>query len=405
MAQKSSPDFSKVERDARLFVWFMTLVIASLYVISLRSTPSLLQPWTFLVFTGLTVLHIILHFLLGIIIEQPRRITGYVLFQGGLTFLISSLAQNIGMNFALFMGLLGEAIGLFGLTRRGLLFAGYYLVLLVISLIQFSGLAGSVPFLLTTIPVVLFVILFVSLYMRQNEAREQAQKLASELESANRQLAEYAAQVEELTIAAERQRLARELHDILSQGLAGLVLQLEAIKAHHEAGRVERTGEIIDQSLARARSTLADSRSAIDDLRSIPASLSEAVLTKTERFTQATGIHCDLSLALGDRVVPRENSDHLLRVLNEAMANITRHAGANQVWVRLEIKNNHLELEVRDDGSGFDPEKVDSPGHYGLLGMRERARLMGGHLEIESAPGHGTRLRLIAPLFQGELPA
>jgi NarL family two-component system sensor histidine kinase YdfH len=302
------------------------------------------------------------------------------------------------MTFALFMGLLGEAIGLFGLTRRGWLSAGYYLALLVISLILVLGWASSGPFLLTAIPMVIFVILFVSLYIRQNEAREQAQKLASELESANRQLAEYAAQVEELTLATERQRLARELHDILSQGLAGLVLQLEAIKAHHEAGRDERTAEIINQSLARARSTLADSRSAIDDLRAIPASMPEAVRAKTERFTQATGIHCDLSLALGKLAIPRNSSDHILRVLNEALANVTRHAQANQVWVRLEVKSKNVELEVRDDGRGFDPEMLNGAGHYGLLGMRERARLVGGRLEIESDSANGTCIRLIVPL-------
>lgn len=149
--------------------------------------------------------------------------------------------------------------------------------------------------LLNTIPIVVFVILFISLYMRQNEAREQAQSLATELESANRQLTEYASQVEELTLAAERQRLARELHDTLSQGLTGLVLQLEAVKAHLESGRGERAVAIIEQSLARARSTLADSRSAIDDLRAVPAGLPEAMRAKAERFTQATGIPCELS--------------------------------------------------------------------------------------------------------------
>jgi len=405
MALKSSSDISKAERDTRLYVWFITLFIAILYIISLRSTPSLRRPGIFLAFTGLTLLHIVLHFLLGTIIEEPRRITWYVLFQGGLTVVILSLAQNIGMTFVLFMGLLGEAIGLFGLTRRGLFSAGYYLVLLVFCLIRFSGSAASGQLLLTAIPMVIFVILSVSLYMRQNEAREQAQKLASELETANRQLAEYAAQVEELTLTAERQRLARELHDTLSQGLAGLVLQLEAIKAHHEAGRSERTAEIIDQSLSRARSTLADSRSVIDDLRSIPDSLPEAILAKAERFTQTTGILCDLSLALGDRAIPRKSSDHLLRVFNEALANITRHAQANQVWVRLEVKNNQIEMEVRDDGQGFDPELVNSAGHYGLLGMRERARLVGGRLEIDSDSGHGTLIRLTAPLSQEELPA
>lgn len=254
--------------------------------------------------------------------------------------------------------------------------------------------------MLSTLPIAVFVILFVALYMRQNEAREQAQSLAAKLETANLQLGEYAVQVEELTLAAERQRMARELHDTLSQGLTGLVLQLEAIKAHLEAGRGERAVAIIEQSLARARSTLADSRSVIDDLRAVPAGMPEAMRAKTERFTQATGIPCELSLALGDTTPPPNTSDHLLRVLNEALTNVTRHAQAGQVWVRLEAKNNHLELEIRDDGQGFEPGIVTGAGHYGLLGMRERARLVGGTLEIESGTGRGTRIRLVVPINQ-----
>ena len=198
--------------------------------------------------------------------------------------------------------------------------------------------------------------------------------------------------------------MARELHDTLSQGVAGLVLQLEAVKAHLEAGRGERAVAIIDQSLARARSTLADSRAAIDDLRAVPASLPEALRAKIERFTQATGIPCELSLVLRGTVPPPQTSDHLLSVLNEALANVTRHAQANQVQVRLEAKNNHLELEICDDGRGFDPEIVTGVGHYGLLGIRERARLVGGSLEIDSRTGQGTCIRFVVPIPQENRP-
>ncbi len=398
MRTNSSPKISNVERDPDLFVWFLTLVVASMYVVTLVNTPSVRQPVTLLIFTGLTLVHLVLHWQLGGIIDHPRKTTWYILVQGGLTFIILLFAQNLGLTFALFMGLLGEAVGVFGLTRRGLLVAVYYLALLTISLIQFSGWAASGSLMLTTIPIAVFVILFVTLYMRQNQAREQAQSLAAELESANRQLADYAAQVEELTLIAERQRIARELHDTLSQGLAGLVLQLEAVKAHLEAKRGERALVIINQSLARARSTLADSRAAIDDLRLVPASLPAAMHRKTERFTQATGIPCQLIIALGDLELPSGTGDHLLRVLNEALANATRHAQAGQVWVRLEAKNDHLELEIQDDGLGFDPEIETGVGHYGLLGMRERARLVGGTLEIETGTGRGTAIRLVAPI-------
>lgn len=400
MHTNSSPEIAKAERDPRLFVWFVTLVVTSMYVVTLINTKSVRQPVILFIFTGLTLVHILLHWQLGKIINHPRKTTWYILVQGVLAFMILLFAKNLFIIIALYMILLGEAVGLFGLTRRGLLAAIYYLVLLSVSLINLSGWASSANLLLSTLPIAVFVILFVALYMRQNEAREQAQSLAAKLETANLQLGEYAAQVEELTLAAERQRMARELHDTLSQGLTGLVLQLEAIKAHLEAGRGERAVAIIEQSLARARSTLADSRSVIDDLRAVPAGMPEAMRAKTERFTQATGIPCELSLALGDTTPPPNTSDHLLRVLNEALTNVTRHAQAGQVWVRLEAKNNHLELEIRDDGQGFEPGIVTGAGHYGLLGMRERARLVGGTLEIESGTGRGTRIRLVVPINQ-----
>ena len=400
MSTNMSPKITRAERDPSFFVWFVTLVILGIYVVTLINRQSVRQPGYLFIFTLLTIIHVLLHWQLGRIINNARKTNVYILVQGLLAFGILLFAQNIYIIIALHMILLGEAIGQSGITRRSLLAVGYVMVLLCVNLIYLSGWAASGRVLLNTIPIVVFVIAFISLYMRQNEAREKAQSLAAELESTNQQLSKYAAQVEELTLAAERQRLARELHDTLSQGLTGLVLQLEAVKAHLEAGRTERAGAIIKQSLVRARSTLADSRSAIDDLRAVPAGITEAMRAKTERFTMATGIPCELSLELGDTTPPSNMRDHLLLILKESLANVTRHAQARQVWVRLEAKNHHLEMEIRDDGQGFEPGMETGAGHYGLLGMRERARLVGGTLEIKSATGKGTCIRLTVPINQ-----
>lgn len=398
MQTNTSPKISKVERDPYFFIGFVTLVVVTIYVVTLVNTASVRQPVPLVIFTGLILVHTLLHWQLGRIINHPRKTTWYILAQGALAFAILLFVNNLYMIIGLYMILLGEAFGLFGLLRRSLFAAVYYLVLLSANVIYLVGWAESGVLILNIIPIAIFVILSVTFYMRQNEAREQAQSLAVELESANQQLAEYAGQVEVLTLAAERQRMARELHDTLSQGLAGLVLQLEAIKAHLESGREARAAAIVDQSLARARGTLADSRAAIDDLRAIPDSLSEAMRTRTVRFTQATGIPCDLSLALGNIVLPPDIGEHLLNILKEALTNITRHAQASRVSVSLEAKNKHLELEIRDDGQGFDPAVVTGEGHYGLLGMRERARLVSGTLDVESSTGLGTCIRLVAPL-------
>jgi NarL family two-component system sensor histidine kinase YdfH len=401
MHTNSSPQPIKGERDPRLFMWLVvTLAVSGIYAITLLNNPSVRQPLVLLIFTGLTLAHIWLHWQLGRIVDQSRKLSWYILLQGVLAFGILLFTNNPLMSNVLFMILIGEAIGVFGLTRKGLVAAAYFWALLTLSQVIFSGWDTAGIILLGTIPMSVFVILFVGLYMRQNEARQEAQTLAAQLEAADNQLAEYAVQVEKLTLSAERQRIARELHDTLSQGLTGLVLQLEAVKAHLQAGQDERAYAIIIQSLARARSTLANSRNAIDDLRAIPSSLPEAMQAKSERFIQATGIPCDLLIALGDYEPHPDTGDNLLRVLSEALTNITRHAQASQVWVTLKEKDDHIELEIRDDGQGFETGRAIEAGHYGLLGMRERARLMGGNLDIKTGTGQGTRVRLNVPIFQ-----
>jgi NarL family two-component system sensor histidine kinase YdfH len=301
----------------------------------------------------------------------------------------------------LYLMLIGEALGAFGINWRGFVAAAFLLTLSAINfLFLFNGQQFTV-WILPVVPATVFVFMFVWMFDRQNRAREEAQRALRELDAAHRQLAEYAAQVEDLTLANERQRMARELHDTLAQGLAGLVLQLEAIDSHLSHGNPAKAQAITQQAMDRARSTLADVRRAIDDLRSdeMPEiDLETAVREEAGRFTAATGIPCELTIALPPSL-PDGVRDNALRVVSEALTNIARHAQARHTAVSLRsIDHAHaLDVEVRDDGAGFDPAQI-SAGHYGLIGLRERARLIGGALSIESAPGQGTTLRVCLPL-------
>jgi NarL family two-component system sensor histidine kinase YdfH len=237
--------------------------------------------------------------------------------------------------------------------------------------------------------IILFMVMFNRLFIQRQKAIE----LAESLESANAKLAASAAKIESLTLQTERQRMARELHDTLAQGVAGLVLQLEAVKTHLKAGRAERASAIVEQSLLRARSTLADSRAAIDDLRAAPVSIIESVREKVERFEQTTGIPCELEVSVNENQLPAETTDHALNILSESLTNIARHAQATQVHVKWDIQNHNLGLEVRDNGKGFNVDQ-ESKGHYGLIGMHERARLTDGNLSIESG-ANGTCIQFI----------
>jgi len=251
--------------------------------------------------------------------------------------------------------------------------------------------------LLYVLPAFVLVVVYA---LRQARARTQTQRLLRELEQAHRQLADDAVRLEELTRAAERQRMARELHDTLAQGLAGLILQLEAVKAHLIAGREERALEIVIQAMGRARTSLATARSVIDDLRTeamTPTDLQHALEEEIGRFTAATGIPCTtqfFSLAL----VPEAFGESIMRSVAEGLLNIARHAQASQVWVCVAQHDQELAIEVRDNGRGFDPTTVAQQGHYGLPGLRERARLLDGQFALLTDPGEGTTLRFLLPV-------
>ena len=400
-ANEASNRIRKIENEPRFFVWFMTLILVGMSIWSIAQAPRLRQPAWAVLFVGLMILHIALHWGLERIMKLPHRTTWYVIVQGILAFSITYLSNNIGMIFCLYMALIGEGIGFLGLNRWGLLTTGFYLILSLGNYNIISGIENTIWWAVGLLPMVVFVGFYVTLYIRQFEARDRAQKLLEELEAANRQLSEYTAQVEDLTLLAERQRMARELHDTLSQGLAGLILQLEAADAHLANNRPERARAIVQQTMERARLTLGDARKAIGDLRqgwTEAGDLRSGVSQEVERFTQATGIPCELQLNPADDI-PHKLFEPVLRAISEGLTNIARHAQAHQAHVTLCAAGGWLEVEIWDDGCGFDPQAgVGKSGHYGLLGMRERARLVEGTLEIESQPGSGTTLRLKLPL-------
>jgi two-component system, NarL family, sensor histidine kinase YdfH len=174
---------------------------------------------------------------------------------------------------------------------------------------------------------------------------------------------------------------------------------LEAIDSHLSRGNTAKAQAITQQAMDRARLTLADVRRAIDDLRSdeMPeVDLETAVREEAGRFTAATGIPCELSLVLPP-ALPDDVRDNALRVVSEALTNIARHAQAQHTAVSLHPGHQALDVEVHDDGVGFDPAQIGA-GHYGLIGLRERARLIGGTLNIESAPGQGATLKVSLPV-------
>lgn len=205
----------------------------------------------------------------------------------------------------------------------------------------------------------------------------------------------------QLGAVEERNRLAREIHDTLAQGLAAITLQLETADALIDADP-QRAGHALRQALKLARANLDDARRSVMDLRAAPLegrTLVEAVRTLTAEFAQRTGIRVQLDDIGGQRPLPIRIETGVYRIVQEALANVERHAQAQHVILSLTLTPAELTLDIDDDGRGFDPDALPDD-RFGLVGMNERARLMGGTLSLSSEAGEGTTLSVCIPLEQ-----
>jgi len=237
-------------------------------------------------------------------------------------------------------------------------------------------------------------LIVVGVYIHQLITRLRAQ--AESLQSANTQLAHYAATLESLTVSRERNRMSRELHDTVVHTLSGLSVQLEAAKAYWEVDPQTAQG-LLDQSLEATRSGLQETRRAIKSLRASPLDdlgLVNAMRVLAETAGQRGGLATQLSLPQRDPLVSPDVEQCLYRVAQEAVENAVRHAHARQLCLTLAVQGQDLVLMVQDDGVGFDPGKDPTPGHYGLAGIRERAALSAGEISVTSRPNGGTTVRL-----------
>jgi two-component system NarL family sensor kinase len=201
-----------------------------------------------------------------------------------------------------------------------------------------------------------------------------------------------------LARAEERSRLAREIHDTLAQGLTAIILQLESAQRNLES-HPERSRERLERALAAARESLEDARRSVLDLRTAPLAgrpLAAALAALGRAFTAETGVRVHVR-AGPLPALPLRVEAELYRLAQEALANVRRHARARDVTVDLRAAAGRLRLSLRDDGRGFEPRRI-AAGHYGILGMRERVRLLGGRLRVASRPGQGTTLSVSIPL-------
>jgi ligand-binding sensor domain-containing protein/signal transduction histidine kinase len=204
-------------------------------------------------------------------------------------------------------------------------------------------------------------------------------------------------------VLGERSRIAREIHDTLAQGYAGISLQLEVLSEFLRRSKLDDAEKQLNETREIVREGLAEARQSIWSLRTQDAAES-TLPVRLRRMVESAGdesLVANFELFGAYRALPAATERELLRVAQEAMHNVRKHAGAKQLLVRLEYGAGQIALEVRDDGrGGVDPEAGAEAGHFGITGMRERAAAIRGTLEITSEPGMGTtvRLRALAPI-------
>jgi len=233
---------------------------------------------------------------------------------------------------------------------------------------------------------------------RAEAARAETQSLLEDLSIAHEKLQAYAAQAEELAVAEERNRLAREMHDTLGHRLTVAIVQLEG------AGRlVEKEPQRAQEMLATVKEQM---RAALSELRGTVATLREPLLADTSitnalqslgnTYENATGIEVSMAFAHNIPPLPNEYRVAIYRAAQEALTNVQRHAQATQVKMSLLLNEDEIDLTLQDNGKGL-PDNADKLG-FGLRGIKERAAQLNGRMRLEPNPEGGAQICLCLPL-------
>jgi len=203
-------------------------------------------------------------------------------------------------------------------------------------------------------------------------------------------------------VLEERTRLARELHDTLAQGFVGISSQLDAVALGIREDQVQARSHL-DVARRMARHSLTEARRSIIDLRASEPddqSLAMALQSGVHLWTAGYSVAVDLNVLEIDGKVPKEFEKPLLRIVQEAITNVLKHANATKIWVRANVDARKLHLHIADNGRGFEQTEAfsSSKGHFGLIGMRERVEGIGGELTLATETGVGTQIEVTVPL-------
>jgi signal transduction histidine kinase len=326
---------------------------------------------------------------------RRHRVLTYIslLVQSAIICTISVVAPAADFWAVLFCPLVVQVMHNFP-QRTGFLITGVFTAITSVFLLWGLGLEVGLPLILVFAVIYFLLAAFIAIILEAVAARDESQKQQAELQAAHRQLQTYTARAEELAVLQERNRLARELHDSVTQSLYSLTLLAEAgqrmIRAEdlqQIAGNQTRLGQIAQQALQEMRLLVYELR----PLALKSEGLVGALEQRLETVERRAGIQARV-LVEGEVDLAPGLEEELYGIAQEALNNALKHARASKIVLSVRMVDKSVILEVADDGQGFDQAEVQVKGGLGLISMQERAEKIGGQLDIDSAPGEGTRV-------------
>jgi signal transduction histidine kinase len=285
-------------------------------------------------------------------------------------------------------------------TRDGVLFSVLLLITVGMGQLYSAGWSWNsfgqiLPWMLISLVVSIMFGVWIDKVIDQSWQRGE---LIAQLESARDELAEAH---HTAGVMAERERMAREIHDTLAQGMTSIVMLAQAAQVELHRDGTGPAGTKLAAIEDTARENLAEARALVAAFTPVAlsgATLAEVLRRQAERFAAETGVDVQVSLDLHDEeaaALPQGQQVVLLRAAQESLANVRKHAGASQVLITLGMSADGVRIEIRDDGLGFEPDAAVRG--FGLAAMRGRVEESGGSVDVDSAPGRGTRVQVLIP--------
>ena len=338
------------------------------------------------------------------IIRRYRLLTYiYLLVQIVIIGAISFIIPNVDFWAILVCPLVVQVMHNFSL-RTGFLITGIFTVVMAIFMLFGLGPEMGLPLILIYTVIYFLLAAFIAIIRETETSRVEIQEQQAKLQTAHRQLQSYTAQAEELAVLQDRNRLARNLHDSVTQTIFSMRLTAEAANMLLDQDPA-RVGVELEKLQTLAKSALAEIRSLIFELR--PTAVTELGLVPALRQLVMTlerqyDLKVDLR-ASGEPHLSELEAQRLFRISQEALNNVVKYARTDKASLAIRFNNGRVLLQVEDQGIGFDPETSNTTqDHIGLASMQERVDAMGGTLTIDSQPSQGTRVTVEVALTAGK---